>query len=94
MKKLLIFLLLCFGLGGISYAGVEGYDWYLTSNWVEFDEDCFREGDSFYMYDWSTSNWHIIDIENIGCYRNGCEIEIYDWTISEYRHIDLEDDLC
>ncbi len=96
MKKLITLFLLpiCLILSCISYAGVDGFDYYSTSNWVEFDEYCFSEGDNIYMFDWETSDWHIVDIEDIACYSSGCEIEIYDYTFSSYRYIELEEDLC
>jgi hypothetical protein len=91
-KILLVFIFIF--LSTSSYANTEGYDWYLTTSWVEFDGDCFIEGDNIYMYDWSSSNYHIVDIEDIACYSSGCEIEIYDYTFSSYRYIELEEDLC
>jgi len=94
LKKILFLIVICSTLCGASYAVVEGYDWWSSLDWVEFEEDCFREGDDIYMYDWRTSNYHIVEIENIDCYQDGCEVEIYDWELSEYRSIELEEDLC
>ena len=62
--------------------------------YVEFDEDCFHEGDSLYMYDYSDGNYHYIDIYDMDGYDDGDEIEIYDYEKGEYRYIDLGDDVC
>ena len=77
MKK---FLLIFFIFPTFLYSYPEGYDYYLTSNYVEFDENCFHEGDDLYMYDYSTGSYHMI--------------EIYDYNFGRYRYIDLEDDVC
>lgn len=91
MKK---FLLIFFIFPTFLYSYPEGYDYYLTSNYVEFDENCFHEGDDLYMYDYSTSSYHMIEIYDMDGYDDGDEIEIYDYTFGRYRYIDLEDDVC
>ena len=75
-------------------ASVEGYDYYKTSNYVEFEDSCFHEGSDTYLYDYRTSNYHNVLIENMDCYQSGCEIEVYDYNFGEYRYITLEGRVC
>lgn len=91
MKK---FLLIFFIFPSFLYSYTEGYDYYFTGNYVEFDESCFHEGDDLYMYDYSTGNYHSIEIYYMNGYDYGDEIEIYDYNFGKYRYIDLEDDVC
>ena len=87
-----IYLLILFFFGSIKvFAGIEGYDYYKTSNYVEFDSNCFFENASLDMYDYSTGTYHSIDIEDVSCMSAGCEIEIYDYYFGEYRYIELEE---
>ena len=89
-----IYLLILFFFGSINvFAGVEGYDYYKTSSYVEFYNDCFSENDYIDMYDYSTGAYHQIDIERISCMSQGCEIEIYDYYYEEYRYIELEENM-
>ena len=97
MKKLLIVFLLTFAVSfvpSITIATTEGYDYYMTSNYVEFDSNCFSRGDDLYMYDWQTANYHVVEIQGVQCESSGCEIEIYDYEFSDYRYIGLEEDMC
>jgi hypothetical protein len=93
MKKTSILLILLMLVPRIVFANPEGYD-YNTGSYVEFDEDCFHEGDNLYMYDYLDGSYHIIDIYDMDGYEDGDEIEIYDYENGEYRYIDLEDDVC
>lgn len=77
----------------IVYANSEGYD-HILGVYVEFDEDCFEEGDSFYMFDYSDGNYHYIDIYDMNNYNDRVQIEIYDYTKDELRYIDLESNVC
>tara|TARA_B100001057_G_scaffold304073_1_gene304246 strand:+ start:4199 stop:4447 length:249 start_codon:yes stop_codon:yes gene_type:complete len=77
----------------IVYASSEGYDYSLGA-YVEFDEGCFGEGDSFYMFDYSDGNYHYIDIYEMNNYNDTVQIEIYDYTKGELRYIDLESNVC
>ena len=77
----------------IVYANSEGYD-HILGAYVEFDEDCFEEGDSFYMFDYSDGNYHYIDIYDMNNYNDRVQIEIYDYTKDELRYIDLESNVC
>lgn len=72
----------------------EGYDYYKTSNYVQFDSYCLSSGDELDMYDYSTSDYHNVEIQNVQCESSGCEIEIYDYTLSDYRYIELEESIC
>ena len=56
-------------------------------------KSCFIEGDSVDMYDWSSSDLNIVDIEGIDCHQGDCEIEIYDHSLPAHRYIELENDL-
>jgi hypothetical protein len=91
-KKLSLIIFILVNLN--VYSGPEGYDYYDSGGYVEFDEDCFHEGDSLYMFDYATSEYHSVSIEDMDCYQDGCEIEIYDYAKGSYRYIDLEDDIC
>ena len=93
MKIITLLFIISIFFPRMVYANAEGYD-YGKGTYVEFDEDCFHEGDSLYMYDYSDGNYHYIDIYDMDGYDDGDEIEIYDYEKGEYRYIDLEDDVC
>ena len=91
MKK---FLLIFFIFPKFLTKDPQGYDFFPTRNYVEFDKKCFYEGDDLYLYDYSTGSYHMIEIYDMDGYDDGDEIEIYDYTFGRYRYIDLEDDVC
>ena len=93
MNRILLLSIMLILLTKMVFANPEGYD-YTSGTYVEFDEDCFHEGDSLYIYDYSSGNYHLIDIYNMDGYDDGDEIEVYDYERGEYRYIDLEDDVC
>ena len=93
MYRILLLSIMFFLYSKIVFANPEGYD-YILGTYVEFDEDCFHEGDNLYMYDYSSGNYHVIDIYKMDGYNDGDEIEVYDYENAKYRYIDLEDDIC
>ena len=93
MKFFLIFFTILIFSAHPAFTNSEGYDYY-SGSYVEFDEDCFHEGDSFYMYDYSDGEYHLIDIYEMDGYNNGDQIEIYDYDNAEFRSIDLEEKIC
>ena len=92
--KVILFLLVILSVSNTAFADTEGFDYYKTSNYVEFDSDCFSSGDDLYMYDYQTSNYHVIEVQSVQCNGSGCEIEIYDYEFSEYRNVELEESIC
>ncbi len=90
--KSLLLAILC--SSNIAFADTEGYDYYKTSNYVEFNSECFSSGDDLDMYDYQTGNYHAIEVQSVQCNGSGCEIEFYDYEFSEYRYVDLEESMC
>lgn len=93
MKFFLIFFTTLIFSPLTAFANPEGYDVY-SGSYVEFDEECFHEGDSFYMFDYADGEYHLIDINEMNGYNNGDQIEIYDYDNAEFRSIDLEENIC
>ena len=92
--KLCMTFIFLIGNSSNLFADTEGYDYYKTSNYVEFDSSCFSSGDELYMFDYETGNYHDVVIESVSCKNSGCDIEIYDYHFSEYRTIELEESMC
>ena len=92
--KVTLFLLVILFVSNTVSAGTEGYEYYKTNNYVEFDSDCFSGGDELYMYDYQTGNYHAIEVQSVWCNDSGCEIEIYDYEFSEFRYVELQESMC
>ena len=74
-------------------ASTNGYD-YKNDTLVEFEDDCFYEGDALYMYDFIDESYHFVIINNLNTDGDNVKIDIYDNTKEEERYIDLIDNIC
>ena len=85
--KFITFLLL-FVLSSLTFAW-EGYD-PLNNNPVAIDKgNLVREGEAIELLDYSTGQYHSVDVESVRQIGGTTEVEVFDYNTGDYRILDM-----
>ena len=91
MKKFAFALVMTMAMVVLPALAWDGYD-YDTGDYVEIGKgNLVRRGETIEVYDYSTGNYHQMDVEGIQRnYGGGVEIDAYDHETGEYRTLDMD----
>ncbi len=85
--KFITFLLL-FVLSSLAFAW-EGYD-PLNNTPVAIDKgNLVREGEAIELLDYSTGQYHSVDVESVRQIGGTTEVEVFDYNTGDYRILDM-----
>ena len=92
VKLILLLSLFIFKAGNISPAAAwDGID-SETGESVEIGSgNVVRYGQDIEIYDYSTGNYHDVEVQNIERGYGSVEVEVYDYETNEYRTLEMDE---